>query len=317
MITYTDPHYRTFTNLRLSLTDACNLNCVYCTLGNEDETMADHRPQQPASFFIDLIAKLQQQLKLESIRLTGGEPLLYRHLPQLIQGLQQLNIQDIKMTSNGFLLERQAQVLKLAGLAAINISLDAMDEGVFLEITKRKNLKRVLAGIDAALQCGLSVKLNAVIIKGINENQILPLLNFAFEKNIPIRFLEIMAMGHLYHNTHNHFFSQQQILNTIATQYQFEPIARKSSATANYWRTNEGHVFGIIANETTPFCHDCNRLRLDAKGNIYGCLSNNNPIFIDSNLPQYALAQKIQAAMQQKQVHKFAGSELSMLQIGG
>jgi len=314
---YTDPHNRMFKNLRLSLTDTCNLNCVYCTLGNEDEIIADHRPQQNAHFFIDLVAILHQKLKLESIRLTGGEPLLYRQLPQLIQGLSQLNIHNINMTSNGFLLARQAKTLKIAGLKSINISLDAMDENVFYAVTKRKNVNRVLDGVDAALQNGLSVKLNAVIMKDINESEILPLLDFAFSRNITLRFLEVMAMGHLNNSAQNYFVAQQHILDIIATKYQFKIVERKPSATANYWQTTNGHRFGIIANESAPFCHDCNRLRLDAKGNMYGCLSNNNPISIDSKLDSEALAQKLQQAMQQKQLFKFAGSELSMLEIGG
>ncbi|TAF44874.1 MAG: radical SAM protein [Sphingobacteriales bacterium] len=317
MISLANPHQRKFKNLRVSLTDVCNLNCVYCTLGNDDEINADHRPQQPASFFIKLVAKLHKQLHLDSIRLTGGEPLLYRHLSDLIEGLKQLNINDINLTSNGFLLARHALMLKKAGLKAINISLDAIDEELFFKITKRKNVTRVVAGIDTALQNGLTVKLNTVIMKGINENQILPLLDFAFSRNIPIRFLEVMAMGHLYQNVNQHFVSQQQILDTIATKHTFSTMVRKTSATAQYWLTNKGQTFGIIANETAPFCHDCNRLRLDAKGNIYGCLSNNNPIAIGIEMQPNILAQKLHEAMQQKQAYKFAGSQLSMLEIGG
>jgi GTP 3',8-cyclase len=317
MIPYHDPHHRKFKNLRVSLTDVCNLNCVYCTLGTETEIMADHRPQKPASFFIDLISQLHQQLKLETVRLTGGEPFLYRQLPELIQGLVQQNIADIKITTNGFLLSRQVQKLKLAGLKAINVSLDAMDEAIFFKITKRSNVNRVIEGIDAALQHNLTVKLNAVIMLGVNENQILPLLEFAFSRNITVRFLEVMAMGHLQHQAASYFVSQQQILDSIATKYQFFLTDRKASATANYWQTSCGNIFGIIANETAPFCHDCNRLRLDAKGNIYGCLSNNTPININNNVAPLALTQKLQEAMQQKQLLRFTGSALSMLHIGG
>lgn len=317
MIPNTDPHNRTFKNLRVSLTDVCNLNCVYCTLGNEDEINADHLPQKSASFFLNLIAKLNQQLNLETIRLTGGEPLLYRELPQLIHGLNQQNLHQIQMTTNGYLLARQAQALKNAGLKSVNVSLDAIEEDVFFAISKRKNVNKVIAGIDSALNCGLTVKINAVIMKGINESQILPLLNFAFSKNITIRFLEVMAMGHLYTKTETHFVGQQQILDTIATKYSFTQIDRQSSATANYWQTSCGQTFGIIANESAPFCQDCNRLRLDAKGNIYGCLSNNNPIAITPDLDDFSLTQQLQTAMQQKQLFKFTGSSLSMLQIGG
>lgn len=317
MTPITDPHNRTFKNLRVSLTDTCNLNCVYCTLGTYEEIFTDNKPQKNASFFISLITKLHQQLNLETVRLTGGEPLLYRQLPELIKGLQHQNIHQIQMTTNGFLLARQAQTLKEAGLKSVNVSLDAINEDVFFAITKRKNVDKVITGINAALNCGLTVKINAVIMKGINESEILPLLNFAFSKNISIRFLEVMAMGHLYNQTETYFVAQQKILNIIATQYKFTKTGRKSSATANYWQTNTGQTFGIIANESAPFCHDCNRLRLDAKGNIYGCLSNNNPIAISNELDDFSLIEKLQTAMQQKQLSKFTGSQLSMLQIGG
>src|SRR6478672_774558 len=154
-------------------------------------------------------------------------------------------------------------------------------------------------------------------MKGFNENQILPLLSYAFSKNIIIRFLEVMAMGHLHQRKEDYIFSQQEILDQIQHQYTLTPLERKSSATANYWMTNTGKSFGIIANESAPFCMDCNRLRMDAKGNLYGCLSSNNPIALNVTDSKETLALKLNQAMQQKQMLKFTGSELSMLQIGG
>jgi cyclic pyranopterin phosphate synthase len=265
---------------------------------------------------IALIQQLHRVLDLEVIRLTGGEPLLYPHLAEVIGAVKEMGIPEIKMTTNGFLLERSAQSLKEAGLQSINVSLDAVDEDVFFLMSKRNNVQRILNGIDAALNAGLRVKLNTVLMKGINETQVIPLLEYAFERNIPIRFLELMNMGHLYQQASNYLITKEEVLHTIARHYDFVPMLRKQSATANYWKTTDGNLFGIIANESAPFCHDCNRLRLDNKGNIYGCLSSNHPInIVDCN--EQELQQKLMQALHQKQTLKFTGSQLSMLQIGG
>jgi len=312
-----DPYGRKFKTLRVSLLNTCNLNCFYCTMGSEEEINFDHRPQKSAAFFSQIISRLHEQLDLETIRLTGGEPLLYRELPELIRNLKLIGIPKISMTSNGYLLGRQADALYNAGLQSINVSLDAVDEVGFYKMAKRKHLDRVLNGIETALDLGIEVKLNAVIMKGMNEDQIIPLIDYAFGKNIPIRFLEVMSMGHLHHESDKYLFSQQQLLDTIATKYSFKRLPRNASATSNYWQTPDGNTFGIIANNSEPFCQDCSRLRLDAEGNMYGCLSTNHPIAMNLADNDYILQEKLQQAMSQKQLHHFVGSELSMLQIGG
>ncbi len=312
-----DLYGRQFKTLRVSLLNTCNLGCIYCSMGSGEEMEFDHRPQKSATELLKLISKLHSQLNLETIRLTGGEPLLYRELPQLIQGIRQLGIPKLSMTTNAFLLQRQAKELKESGLQSVNVSLDAMDEDVFYKISRRRQLQKVLTGIDEAIAIGLDVKLNAVIIKGLNENEIIPLINFAFERNIRIRFLEVMAMGHLHSGSQKHMVSQEDILSTIGLHYRFNRMDRAGSSTANYWETDQGGVFGIIANESEPFCHDCNRLRLDSSGKIYGCLSVNKGILLEDNDDDYKTEQKLQAAMDQKQAFKFVGSEMSMINIGG
>lgn len=312
-----DPYGRKFKTLRVSLLNTCNLNCFYCTMGSEEEINVDHRPQKQAAFFSQLIARLHETLDLETIRLTGGEPLLYRELPKLISDLTSIGIPKISMTSNGYLLARQAAALKAAGLKAINVSLDAVTEAAFYKMAKRRHLNRVLDGIEIAVDLGIEVKLNAVVMKGMNEEQIIPLVDYAFSKNIPIRFLEVMSMGHLHHESDKYLFSQQELLNVISTKYSFERLPRTASATANYWQIANGNIFGIIANNSEPFCSDCSRLRLDAEGNMYGCLSTNHPIAMDTSDNDYILQEKLQLAMSQKQLHHFVGSQLSMLQIGG
>ncbi len=317
MMPLNDKFGRQFKTLRVSLLSACNLGCVYCTMGSEEEVIIDKKPQTPASVFLNHIARLHAQLDLQTIRFTGGEPLLYRELPQIVAGVKALGIPNIKLTTNAFLLDRIAPALKAAGLQGVNVSLDAMDEASFFRMTRRHQLSRTLKGIETALACGLQVKINSVMMKGKNDDQVLPLLEYAFERNIPIRFLEIMSMGHLFGHGQEYLFSEEEILDVIGTRYNFTKQPRRPSSTANYWQTDEGKVFGIIANDTEPFCQDCNRLRLDAEGNIYGCLSNSHAIALSGNDDEHELKNKLQQAMSQKQELHFTGSEMSMMHIGG
>ena len=313
-----DQYGRTFKTLRISLLSACNLGCVYCT-ETDDLGMENKQPKNTALSTQDLsntIQQLHKVLGLEVIRLTGGEPLLSPHLVPIIKEVKRLGISKIKLTTNGFLLERLAKPLRDAGMQSINVSLDAVDEDVFFLMSRRNNVKRILSGIDAALVAGLEVKLNAVLMKGINEQQILPLLHYAFERKIVIRFLEVMSMGHLHDKSGKYLVTKDEVLHSIAKYHDFVPLIRTASSTANYWKTDKGNVFGIIANESTPFCHDCNRLRLDSHGNIYGCLSSDHPINI-INLGEEELREKLIEALSHKQAIKFTGSNLSMLNIGG
>jgi GTP 3',8-cyclase len=349
-----DKYGRTFSTLRVSLLHHCNLGCVYCVAGEDELKQANisgKGDSLPAEQLLAMIARLHAQLRLETIRLTGGEPLLYTGLVQLIKGIKALgdpgnlrtdprnapgdggnalgdpgNLRtdpgnggspQIKLTTNGFLLERLALPLKEAGLQSINVSLDAVDEDAFFRMSRRHSADRIIRGIDAALAAGLSVKMNAVVMKGINDSQVLPLAEFAASRGIRIRFLEIMAMGHLFDQADRYLLTQDEILAILSKRYTLTPLERTASATARYWKTEEGQVIGIIANESQPFCRDCNRLRLDSSGNIYGCLSSNHPIPLSLGESEAAWGSKLQAAMKQKQSLRFTGSDLSMLHIGG
>nr|WP_294899697.1 GTP 3',8-cyclase MoaA [uncultured Pedobacter sp.] len=311
-----DHFNRTFKTLRISLLNQCNFGCVYCTDDLDNDNQKRNTGLKPDEL-LNLVQKLHTSLNLKSVRLTGGEPLLYPHLEYLISGLYLMGIDEIKMTSNSFLLEKKAKSLFDAGLREINISLDAADGADFFKMTRRDKFEEVKNGIDVAIKAGIKVKLNSVLMKGINDNQIIPLLAFAKQRNIPIRFLEVMAMGHLHDRKDDFLFSQQEILSRIAEYHQFTALPRQPSATANYWQTAEGAIFGIIANSSEPFCGDCNRLRLDHEGNIYGCLSVNEPISLKGVDSADQFQNKLLRALKQKQEVKFIGSKLTMLEIGG
>ncbi|HWZ22778.1 MAG TPA: GTP 3',8-cyclase MoaA [Cytophagaceae bacterium] len=316
-----DKYGRTFKTLRVSLTNTCNLGCIYCTHSSGQKLpLTNTQKILTSSEITFLIKEIHALTKIDTLRLTGGEPTLYKDLVKIIKEIRAIGIENIKMTSNGYLLKEMLPELFKAGLKSINISLDTLDAENFTKISGRKNLEKIVDTIDEALKFGIDVKINTVMLKGINEAQLIPLLNFAKKRSLPIRFLELMKMGPLHEakEFHKHFFSEKEVLTKIEKQYNLTSLPRDYSATANYWITDDGYKFGIIANETSPFCHDCNRLRLDSYGNIYGCLSNDNALSIaDSLTNEGNLKEKLEEALLQKQELKFKGSSISMMAIGG
>lgn len=312
-----DEYNRRFRTLRVSLTNHCNLGCTYCVPLAEKKVDQMYLNNLNVDNLTKAVHTLHDILQLNTIRLTGGEPLLYRELIPFIKAMKKINIPNIKMTTNAYILTGKAKDLKAAGLTDINISLDALEPHVFYTISRRKNLSKILEGIDQSIDAGLKVKINCVLMKGINDHQIVPLFRYAMDKNIPIRFLELMKMGHLHDDYQQYFFAQAEILEVLANEFSFSPVNRIPGATANYWQLSDGYQFGIIANESQPFCNDCDRLRLDSYGNIFGCLSSNTPVNITECLhDKKKLGEHLQTALHHKKT-KFYGSELSMKAIGG
>lgn len=316
----TDSYGRKFTKLRVSLTSQCNFSCLYCTGVDHEqkpENAASEHLSGASEKLIATIQKLHQHSHFESIRLTGGEPLLNPDVVMIVEAISKMGIDDIRLTTNGFLLPKFSHQLAKAGLKSVNVSLDAITPEVFVVMARRNGVQQVIKGIDKALEAGLKVKLNAVIMKNRNDKEIMPLLQFANNKGLIIRFLELMKMGPLHHTVHQWLMTQDDILQVIQKQHNTTPIPRKDGSTANYWQLDNGQVFGIIANESAPFCSDCNRLRLDASGKIYGCISNNNGIEVATIKSPLQITEALQKAMSQKQLLKFSGTELSMQAIGG
>ncbi len=314
---------RRFEKLRVSLLNTCNFSCTYCVSGASDSAQPSLVPafreeQLDTEHFAKLIAAVHRVCGLKSIRLTGGEPLLYLNLLDLIKKIRAIGIEDIRLTTNGYHLKQTAQQLKESGIRSINVSLDAIEPGLMKAISRHQNPQKVFDGIEAALEAGLHVKLNAVIMRGQNDSQIIPLLDYAASLGVKIRYLELMKMGHLHEGQNELFFPELEILDTIARKYPISQLKRETSETAHYWSAGEGRTFGIIANESTPFCHDCNRLRMDSRGYFFGCLSNAN----GEKLAPYVnndelLTQKLRQLLALKQTVKFHGSALSMRNIGG
>jgi GTP 3',8-cyclase len=319
-----DQYGRTFKILRVSLTNLCNFGCVYC-VNSDDKGGVNEINASPLSHLdykelAENVILLHKILHFDTVRLTGGEPMLYQNLIPFIEILRANGIKNVKMTTNGFSLKQKSEALAAAGLREINVSLDAVDPVVFKAVSKRNSLTQVLTGIDSAIKQSISVKLNAVIMRGLNENQILPLLDYAMSKNISLRYLELMRMGHYYSkNFDENFFPMKEIIQVIGSKYPVHPSAhRNPSATARIFQLEKGYEFGIIANESEPFCSDCDRLRLDSSGNIYGCLSEEKSEYIaDIVNDEVKLSQKLMEALKHKQPLKFKGSPLKMISIGG
>jgi cyclic pyranopterin phosphate synthase len=309
-----DSSGRQFKTLRVSLTSVCNMACVYCVTPGAIHTPSAEKVLTVEEY-LSIIKNIHSQVGLKTIRLTGGEPLLFKELPVLIKGIKALGITDIKLTTNGLKLLSVLDALVEAGLTSINISLDALDPAVFRNITKNQDLRAVLDGIEAARHKGIAIKINTVVLRGVNDHQIIPLLEYASARNIPIRFLELMKMGYLHYNESDYFFGMDDIVEKISSVTSVAKMDRAPSNTATYWQTSKGMVFGVIANESEPFCSDCNRLRLDSYGKIYGCISASEGIQIKHQSAEQ-LSFSLQNALAQKQEY-FTGSEISMKHLGG
>ena len=264
---------RPLRNLRLSVTDRCNLRCSYC-MPEEDYAWL---PRADILTFEELarLAGVFVGLGVEKIRLTGGEPLLRRDLDVLVALLaERPGLRDLALTTNGVLLEEQAESLRRAGLARLTISLDTLRPGRFRSLTRRDELARTLRGIDAARDAGFSgTKLNTVVMRGLNDDELEDLLEFARERELELRFIEYMDVGGATLWRAEDVVPRREILERLARRYgAIEPVGEGGAAPAERFRLADGLVFGVIASTTEPFCRSCDRSRVTADGQWFACL---------------------------------------------
>jgi cyclic pyranopterin phosphate synthase len=269
----TDRFGRPIGNLRLSVTDRCNLRCAYC-MPERDYVWL---PRGDILQFEEIgrLADAFGQLGVDRIRLTGGEPLIRQELPTLVRLLAGKPwLRDLAMTTNGVLLEEHATALAEAGLHRVTISLDTLQADRFRELARFDELARVLRGIEAAAGAGFAaVKLDAVVMRGVNDDEIVALLARARGWGAEIRFIEYMDVGGATHWSRDRVVSRQEMLRTIEEAHgAVEPIVETTSAPAERFRLADGTTFGIIASTTAPFCSACDRSRLTADGLWYLCL---------------------------------------------
>jgi cyclic pyranopterin phosphate synthase len=267
-----DRHERPLRNLRLSVTDRCNLRCSYCMPEAEYAWL----PREDILHFeeIERLVDVFVSLGVDKVRLTGGEPLLRRGVPDLVRRLAaRPGIADLAMTTNGVLLAAQAQTLKDAGLHRLTVSLDTLDAARFKTLTRYDELERVLEGIATAAPIFGGVKLDTVVIRGVNDDELVRLIEFGRPHNAEVRFIEYMDVGGATHWTMGRVVSRREMLDRLEAHYgAITPVGESSSAPADRFQLPDGTVFGIISSTTEPFCHACDRSRLTADGLWYLCL---------------------------------------------
>ena len=272
MTTILDTFARPLRSLRISVTDRCNLRCEYCM-------PEEHYVWLPRQEILDFeeIARLVDvfaELGVDEVHLTGGEPLMRRDLSRLVALLAASRVKDVAVTTNGILLADQAEALWEAGLRRITISLDTLRPERFAQLTRRDMLPRVLDGIDAAARVGFSpLKINTVVMRGRNEDELCDLLEFGKRTGSEIRFIEYMDVGGATRWSPERVYSKRDMLEAISQRYgSVTPAVTEPSAPATRYALRDGTTFGIIASTTQPFCRACDRSRLTADGTWLLCL---------------------------------------------
>lgn len=274
----TDSLQRPLQDLRISVIDRCNFRCTYCMPAEVFGPDYAFLQEEFLLTFdeIERLAKLFVGMGVKKIRLTGGEPLLRKDLPKLITRLAKLDgLTDIGLTTNGIHLTKQAKALKEAGLHRVNVSLDAIEDDVFRKINGRNiSTKPVLKGIAAAKEAGLDVKVNMVVKKGMNDNQILLMASYFKERGIPLRFIEFMDVGSTNGWNFEQVITKQELIEEINQVYPIEPVDPHyfGEVAKRYRYVGSDAEVGFITSVSESFCSSCTRARISADGKFYTCL---------------------------------------------
>ena len=328
-----DSFGRVVRDLRISVTDRCNFRCTYC-MPAEGMTWLD-RSEVLTYEEIERVARIcVEKFGVDSLRLTGGEPTVRAHLPQLISKLAALRLPDgtkpdIALTTNGATLRNIALELRNAGLDRINVSLDSLKPERYFAMTRRDELHNVLAGIAEAQVAGFSpMKVNAVVERGANDDEILDLVRYGRDNNVEVRFIEFMPLDATNEWERNKVVSQDEIVATIAAEFPLELMPSRGAAPADRWRFLDGKgTVGVIPSVTHPFCGDCDRVRLTSDGQFRTCLFATDESDIRSLLRNGGTDEEIAELIQVAVGAKWAGHQInqvnfirpnrSMSQIGG
>jgi cyclic pyranopterin phosphate synthase len=328
-----DSFGRVVRDLRISVTDRCNFRCTYC-MPAEGMTWLD-RSEVLTYEEIERVARIcVEKFGVDSLRLTGGEPTVRAHLPQLISKLAALRLPDgtkpdIALTTNGATLRNIALELRNAGLDRINVSLDSLKPERFFAMTRRDELHNVLAGITEAQVAGFSpMKVNAVVERGANDDEILDLVRYGRDNNVEVRFIEFMPLDATNEWERNKVVSQDEIVATIGAEFPLELMPARGAAPADRWRFLDGKgTVGVIPSVTHPFCGDCDRVRLTSDGQFRTCLFATDESDIRTLLRNGGTDEEIAELIQVAVGAKWAGHQInqvnfirpnrSMSQIGG
>ena len=273
-----DAFGRTVDYIRLSITDRCDFRCTYC-MGEEmsflprDEVLSLEECARIVKAFVSL--------GVSKVRITGGEPLVRKNAIWLFEEIGKMSgVRELVTTTNGSQLEQQAEALKQAGVKRINISLDSLNNARFKAITRVGELEKVLRGIQAAKKVGFdNIKLNTVLMRGINDDETLELVQFAIDQKIDISFIEEMPIGDVNHQRNDSFVSNTETLATIQATYPMISSSLNTGGPARYWQVeNSSSKIGFISPHSHNFCEACNRVRISCKGELYLCLGQEDKI---------------------------------------
>jgi len=308
--TLKDSFGRCIDYVRLSVTDQCDLRCFYCLPRGYK---ANKYPDQWLSFDeIKRVIASFARLGVRRVRITGGEPLLRKGLPDLVTRLHEIpGIEDLSLSTNAVRLEKMAHVLKKAGVARINVSLDSLCEHRFKHITGGR-LDKVLDGLQAARQSGIEpIKINMLVMQGINDDEIFDMLEFCIRHDYTLRFIETMPVGQTGALASRHYISMETIKNRLRTRYTMIPSVKPGGGPARYYRIEgSDSQIGFITPISQHFCEACNRVRLSADGSIYLCLGQNDVVplrsLLRSGIDDQELQRHIYDAIQRKPLkHEF------------
>ncbi|WP_282166811.1 GTP 3',8-cyclase MoaA [Shewanella japonica] len=273
--------------LRLSVTDRCDFRCVYCM--SEDPSFLP-REQVLSLEELAWIAQAFTELGVKKIRLTGGEPLVRTDCDKLIELLGQLpGLDDLSMTTNGSRLSKLAQPMHDAGLKRLNISLDTLNPDLFTEMTRNGKVERVIAGIDAAKAAGFKhIKINAVILRGKNDHEVIDLINFCRERELDIAFIEEMPLGVMDERKRSRHCSSEEVRGIIEDTYPLIPSSKRTGGPARYYKMADSDIhIGFISPHSNNFCHECNRVRVTVEGRLLLCLGNENSVDLKSIVREF------------------------------
>lgn len=316
-----DQFGRTINYLRLSVTDRCNLRCKYC-MPEEGVEKLEHSDILRLEE-IDKIVGHMAFLGIDKIRLTGGEPLVRSGIVDLIKMLHgHEEVREITMTTNGILLADMAEALKEAGLRRVNISMDSLNPLRYHAMTRGGDLSKVLEGIEAAKRVGLTpIKINVVLIKGFNDDEISDFVNLTLDDEIDVRFIELMPIGEVATWSQDHFMSNQEVLDRMP---ELIPMINKdpSSPAVTYKLPNGKGKVGLISPISCKFCDNCNRVRMTAEGFLKYCLHSNEeialrPLLKNEKLLLHTLRRTIFDKPEAHQIEKVAPITRNMVEIGG
>jgi cyclic pyranopterin phosphate synthase len=267
-----DKFGRQITDLRVSVTDRCNFRCVYCRSADPENHMAHHELLEWSEF--ERLVRILVGMGIRKVRVTGGEPLVRPGVEDFIARLKAIGVQDLSMTTNGYLLAERVDKLIAAGLHRINISLDSLNREKFERVTRTKTFDDVMAGIEAAHNSSLRpVKVNAVLVRGLNDDEVEAFAEFARERDLIMRFIEFMPLDADRAWTRDTMVPAAEVYRRINARWPLVPIEHERSETARKFKFADGHgEIGLIAPVTQPFCGFCSRIRLTADGKLRTCL---------------------------------------------